>query len=118
MTAHPSPKNTGRTVHHENDPPSPQRRTYRVAHVGTGLTGREALRAIIDDPMLQLVGVLVSSPDKVGRDAGELCSLPATGVAATSDADVIVGRIRRSRTSTPRSSARVGACSYGVPERG
>lgn len=74
----------------KKDRPSPQRRTYRVAHVGTGLTGREALRAIIDDPTLQLVGVLVSSPDKLGRDAGELCGLPATGVAATSDAEVIV----------------------------
>lgn len=65
-------------------------RAYRVAHVGTGLTGREALRDIIDDPLLELVGVLVSSPDKVGRDAGDLCGAPATGVVTTGDADAII----------------------------
>lgn len=40
---------------------------YRVVHVGTGFTGREALRAVIDDPALELVGVKVSTPDKTGR---------------------------------------------------
>ena len=63
---------------------------YRVVHVGTGLTGREALRAIIDDPALELVGVKVSSPDKVGRDAGQLCGAPDTGVLATDDLDAII----------------------------
>lgn len=36
----------------------------RVAHVGTGMTGSVALRAIIDDPALDLIGVKVSSPTK------------------------------------------------------
>ena len=57
----------------------------RVVHCGTGLTGREALRAIIEDPALELVGQYVSTPDKVGRDSGELCGLPPTGVLATGD---------------------------------
>ncbi len=30
---------------------------YRFVHVGTGLTGREALRAVIRDPALDLIGV-------------------------------------------------------------
>jgi hypothetical protein len=60
-------------------------RSYRVVHVGTGLTGREALRAIIDDPMLELVGVKVSTPDKVGLDAGQLCGTTDVGVLATDD---------------------------------
>ncbi len=60
-------------------------RHYRVAHIGTGLTGREALRAIIDDPVLELVGVKVSTPEKVGVDAGQLCGTADVGVAATGD---------------------------------
>ena len=40
----------------------------RVAHVGTGHTGREALRGILARPDLELVSLWVSSPDKVGRD--------------------------------------------------
>lgn len=62
-----------------------RKRRYRVAHVGTGLTGREALRAIIDDPALELVGVKVSTPEKVGVDAGQLCGTTDVGVRATGD---------------------------------
>src|SRR6202044_1339754 len=40
---------------------------------------------------LQVVGVYVSNPDKVGHDAGELAGLVRTfGVAATSDADALL----------------------------
>ncbi|ULE34487.1 dihydrodipicolinate reductase [Mycobacterium sp. IDR2000157661] len=60
-------------------------RRYRVAHVGTGLTGRQALRAIIDDPALELVGVKVSTPEKVGTDAGLLCGSTEVGVRATAE---------------------------------
>jgi hypothetical protein len=56
---------------------------YRVVHMGTGLTGREALRATILDPTLDLVGVHVSTPSKVGLDAGALCGLDDIGVKAT-----------------------------------
>ena len=61
------------------------KRRYRVAHIGTGLTGREALRAIIDDPALDLVAVKVSTPEKSGVDAGELCGTTDVGIAATDD---------------------------------
>lgn len=60
-------------------------RRYRVVHVGTGLTGREALRAVIDDPALELVGVKVTTPDKVGADAGRLCGTTDVGITATAD---------------------------------
>jgi hypothetical protein len=63
---------------------------YRVVHGGTGLTGREALRGIINDPELDLVGVLVTTPEKVGVDAGSLCGLSDTGVLATDDVDAII----------------------------
>ncbi|WP_207544764.1 dihydrodipicolinate reductase [Mycolicibacterium elephantis] len=60
-------------------------RRYRVVHAGTGFTGREALRAVINDPALDLVGVKVSTPEKAGLDAGELCGAPSVGVSATGD---------------------------------
>ena len=65
--------------------------TYRVAQWSTGNVGRLALRGIIEHPDLELAGVLVHSPDKAGRDAGELAGLPPTGVSATTDPDDIVG---------------------------
>ena len=58
---------------------------HRVVHVGTGMTGSVALRAIIDDPALELIGLKVSSPTKVGTDAGALCGRPDVGIAATDD---------------------------------
>ena len=65
----------------------------RVVHVGTGMTGSVALRAIIDDPALDLIGVKVSSPSKIGADAGQLCGRPDAGVAATGDiAEVLDAR--------------------------
>ena len=58
---------------------------YRVVQWATGGMGRNVLRAIIDHPALDLVGVYVYGRDKVGRDAGELARRPATGVVATND---------------------------------
>jgi hypothetical protein len=49
-----------------------------------------ALRALIAHPGLDLVGVIVHSPDKHGRDAGELCGMPATGVIASPDIDAVL----------------------------
>jgi hypothetical protein len=62
----------------------------RVVHVGTGMTGSVALRAIIDDPALKLTGLKVSSPTKVGTDAGQLCGRPDVGVVATDDMTAIL----------------------------
>jgi hypothetical protein len=56
---------------------------------GTGNMGRAAIRAVDAHPDLELVGVVVHDPAKVGRDAGELAGLGrALGVAATSDDDL------------------------------
>ncbi len=63
----------------------------RVVHVGTGMTGSVALRAIIDDPALDLVGLKVSSPEKVGTDAGQLCGRPDVGVTATDEVAAVLG---------------------------
>jgi hypothetical protein len=64
--------------------------TITVGHIGTGRTGREALRAIISDPALELGALVVTTPEKAGRDAGDLCGLPSVGVEATLDLDAVV----------------------------
>jgi hypothetical protein len=64
--------------------------TYRVIQWSTGNVGRYALRGIIEHPGLELVGVWVHSAAKSGRDAGELCGVGPTGVAATNDADELL----------------------------
>jgi hypothetical protein len=64
--------------------------TYRVIQWSTGNVGVAALRCIIGHPELELVGVWVHSDAKVGKDAGELCGLPPTGVLATNDVDALL----------------------------
>ena len=70
----------------------------KVGVWGTGSMGIIALRHVIDHPELELVGVVVHSDSKAGRDAGALCGTGVVGVAASqdpatlidSDADVVV----------------------------
>ncbi|WP_372506537.1 NAD(P)H-dependent amine dehydrogenase family protein [Mycobacterium noviomagense] len=62
----------------------------RVVVWSTGGVGSIAIDAIRRRPDLQLVGVWVHSPAKVGRDAGELAGGPAIGVSATNDADALI----------------------------
>ena len=64
--------------------------TYRVIQWATGVVGSAALKHFIENPMIDLVGVYVTNPEKVGKDAGELVGLPNTGVLATGDAEAIV----------------------------
>ncbi|HVC71669.1 MAG TPA: hypothetical protein VNC61_15550 [Acidimicrobiales bacterium] len=65
--------------------------SHRVVLWGTGNVGRHALAGIDARPDLELVGVWVSNPEKVGRDAGELAGLGRSlGVAATNDVNAIV----------------------------
>jgi hypothetical protein len=61
---------------------------YRVVVWGTGNAGRPAIRAVAAHAELELAGVVVSNPDKVGRDAGELAFLDPLGVIATDDVGV------------------------------
>ncbi|MCU1456547.1 MAG: dihydrodipicolinate reductase [Actinomycetia bacterium] len=63
---------------------------YRVAQWATGNIGLRSLRAVIEHPQLDLVGLYVYSDAKVGRDAGELCGLDPVGVTATRDIDDIL----------------------------
>ena len=63
---------------------------YRVIQWATGHVGKHALRAIAQHPEMELVGVWVSSPNKAGRDAGELCGVGHLGVIATNDAESLM----------------------------
>ncbi|OMC57221.1 dihydrodipicolinate reductase [Mycobacterium sp. IS-836] len=56
----------------------------------TGGVGSIAIDAIRRRPDLELVGVWVHSPDKVGKDAGELAGIEPLGIAATNDADALI----------------------------
>lgn len=62
----------------------------RVIQWTTGKVGKHALRAILDDPRLELVGCYAWSDDKKGLDAGELCGRPNTGITATNDIDALI----------------------------
>lgn len=68
----------------------PQDKSWRVIQWATGNVGSRALRTVIEHPHMELVGLWVSSPDKVGKDAGELCGLPETGVKATNSAEELI----------------------------
>lgn len=57
----------------------------RVIQWGTGVSGVRALKAVIDHPAMELAGLWVHSPAKVGRDAGDLADRAATGILATSN---------------------------------
>ncbi len=59
--------------------------TIDVVVWGTGNVGRPAIRAVLAHEELNLSGVVVANPDKVGKDVGDLVGLPPTGVAATDD---------------------------------
>jgi hypothetical protein len=62
----------------------------RVIQWATGKVGKLSLRAILDDPRLELAGVYAYSADKVGVDAGKLCGRPDCGVSATDDLDALI----------------------------
>lgn len=73
-------------------------RPYRLVIWGPGDMGGRALRAALESPEFEVVGVKVFSPHKHGRDIGELAGVAPVGVAATTskaeilalDADCVV----------------------------
>jgi len=62
----------------------------RVVQWTTGNVGRRSAIAIAENPGLELVGCYAWSPEKVGRDVGELCGVESLGVAATDDVDALL----------------------------
>lgn len=64
--------------------------TYRVIQWMTGDVGRVGVRHFAQSPVFDLVGVLVHSKDKAGKDAGEIAGIAPIGVTATDDIESIV----------------------------
>jgi len=65
-------------------------RRLRVVQWTTGKTGSAAVRGMVDHPVIDLVGCFAYSPDKVGRDIGELCGIDPVGIAATDDVEALL----------------------------
>jgi 2,4-diaminopentanoate dehydrogenase len=65
-------------------------KAYRVIQWMTGDVGQAGIRHFAECPVLDLVGVLVHSKDKVGKDAGEIAGIAPTGVIATDDIESII----------------------------
>jgi 2,4-diaminopentanoate dehydrogenase len=78
------------------------RRPWRVVQWATGAVGKTTLRAVLDHPDLELVGLYVYSDRKVGRDAGDIARRPATGVFATCNLDEILALDADVVLHTPR----------------
>ncbi|OBJ50803.1 dihydrodipicolinate reductase [Mycobacterium sp. 1423905.2] len=57
----------------------------------TGGVGSVAIDAVRRRPDMELVGVWVHSPEKVGKDVGELAGGERIGLVATDDADALIG---------------------------
>jgi hypothetical protein len=64
--------------------------TYRVIQWATGFVGQEAIKGVLAHPDLELVGCWVHSPDKAGKDVGEICGIGPVGVTATNDVDELL----------------------------
>ncbi|WP_203336678.1 NAD(P)H-dependent amine dehydrogenase family protein [Nocardioides limicola] len=65
----------------------------RLFQVATGNVGTEMIKRIGQHPDLELIGVHCYSPEKVGRDVGELAGLDPIGVTATgSVAEIIAAK--------------------------
>ena len=62
----------------------------RVVQWTTGNVGKQSVLAITRNPGLELIGCYAWSPDKVGRDVGELCGIDPLGVTATRDVDALL----------------------------
>ncbi len=85
-------------------------KTCRVIQWATGSVGREAMRGILNHPALDLAGVYVHSAEKAGRDAGDLCGAPATGVLATNDVAAVLATEADCVVYAPRTAALEEVC--------
>src|ERR1700743_1337819 len=65
-------------------------KTFRVAQWSAGRMGKKSVRAVVDHPDLELVGLYVYSDDKEGVDGGTLGGSEQVGIAATRNIEDIV----------------------------
>lgn len=84
--------------------------TLRVIQWATGAQGTEAIRAVLDRPDLDLVGVKVYTAAKDGVDAGELVGRAPVGVRACIDEDAVLGIDADCVLYTPRNTSLDEVC--------
>ncbi|BBY46433.1 NAD(P)H-dependent amine dehydrogenase family protein [Mycolicibacterium celeriflavum] len=65
-------------------------RTYRVIQWMTGDVGQVGVRHFADSPVYNLVAVLVHTPEKVGKDAGEIAGIAPIGIRASDDIEAVI----------------------------
>lgn len=66
--------------------------SYKVVTWGSGNVGKFAIRAVLNHPELELVGHIVSTPERVGKDVADIAGLDEkSGVAASDDIDAVLG---------------------------
>ena len=66
--------------------------TIKVAQWGSGNVGRQAIATVVERADMELVGLVVTNPDKVGKDIGDIAGIDPIGVAATDDpAEIAAG---------------------------
>ncbi|BDB45563.1 MULTISPECIES: NAD(P)H-dependent amine dehydrogenase family protein [Mycobacterium] len=63
---------------------------YRVVQWTTGNVGKSSLQSLAANPQFELVGCYAWSPEKAGRDAGELVGIEPLGVTATNDVEELL----------------------------
>src|SRR6202044_2205829 len=80
----------GPTRHHLNRKAQSMNAPVRVFQVATGNVGSEMIKRLGNRTDLELVGLHCYSPEKIGRDAGEIVGLPAIGVKATGTIEEII----------------------------
>jgi hypothetical protein len=62
----------------------------RVVQWATGGVGVAAINGVLEHPELELVGCWVHSPDKAGKDVGEIIGAEPLGVVTTNNVDEIL----------------------------
>ena len=61
-----------------------------VVQWGSGNVGRSSIVTVAARPDMDVVGLLVTSPEKAGRDIGEVAGIDELGIVATDSVDAIV----------------------------
>jgi 4-hydroxy-tetrahydrodipicolinate reductase len=62
----------------------------RVFQFATGNVGSEMVKRIVRHPDLELIGLYCYTPEKIGRDAGEIVGIGPLGVRATGSLDDVL----------------------------
>jgi hypothetical protein len=74
-----------------HSPPRPDEgQTLSVVQWTSGIVGASAIRAILDDSRLELVGLYTHSAEKVGQDAGSVAGRKPVGISATDNVEEII----------------------------